>query len=237
MREYGSPIVETITKQPLPHLTQQTVYANPGILSIQDGFLTFKFIELMRHPRIDTTPINYSPARTSFWTLLYGRAHSIHFDNWPPPWSTTGSTLFGLSRAIFIFALLPSVLLLIGSLVEAALVLKSILKKDRALAQSTSFGLFVLVFVGYLLFDASFAMVYRDYTTMKAIFIYPALLSFPVLFLGITGKVETIQPAKWSRWIFAVIEAVVGVLALLYCADVLTLVAQLFQTYLKSHGR
>lgn len=235
-REYGSPMVETISRQPLPDFFKQTAYANPGILSIQDGFFTFKFLDLIQHPRIDTTPVNFAAARTSFWTLLYGRAHSIHFDNWPPPWSTTGDTLFTLTRAILILALPPSILLMIGALIEGFLVFKSIIRRDRSLAQNTSFGLFTLVFVGYILFDAVFALFYRDYTTMKAIFTYPALLSFPVLFLRSTARVDSIKPAKWGRWITILLEGVVGVLAVLYVLDVVSLIAQLFQTYLKSRG-
>ncbi len=107
VRDYGSPILLNIDRQPLPDFFVQTTAYRPGILSIQDGIFTFKFIDLLNHPRIEDGDI-YPPNRTSLWTQLYGQAYSVYFDNWPPSWFTTGDQGFALSRAIYILALLPT---------------------------------------------------------------------------------------------------------------------------------
>ncbi len=234
-KKSGLPFVNGIPRQPLPHLFEQTIAAKPGILSIEDGFFTFKFLELLKHPRIELGPQAYPPFRTSFWTMLYGMAHSIHFDNWPPTWSTSGNELFFLSRGIFVLALFPTALLLIGATVEIYLVLKSIIKRDLVLAGETYFGLFAIVFIGYVLLAIFHALLYRDFFVMKAIFVYPALLSFPVLFTRAGEKLYAFFSRQKHWWMLA-FEAVIDALLLLYTIDVATLIGQLVQIYLHSRA-
>ncbi len=66
-RDYGSPILTNIDKRPFPHFLERTYTDRPGIVSIQDGFFTFKFMDLLRHPRIENGN-DYPAHRTSLWT-------------------------------------------------------------------------------------------------------------------------------------------------------------------------
>jgi len=222
-RLYGSPLQLNITRQPLPHFFIQSSNPSfrPGILSIQDGLFTFKFIDLLRNPLIMNKD-DYSPNRTSLWTQLYGRAHSVHFDNWPTSWSADGDRAFNLARAIYILALLPTACLLIGAIMEIVLALQAILKRDAGLASNVHFGLTIITFAGFVLFLILYAVEYRDFSVFKPIFIYPAILTFPILFLR-AGE------AIWSRlagrllWIRAAAGAWIVALCILYSADIITL--------------
>lgn len=225
-REYGSPILLNIDRQPLPAFFKQTSAYRPGILSIQDGIFTFKFIDLIRYPRIDDST-SYTPIRTSLWTQLYGRANSVHFENWPESWSTTVEQGFTLSRAIYILALLPTALLLFGAAMEIYLAVKSLIKRDPELAAATHFGLTAITAIGFVLFIIIYALEYRDFSVMKAIFLYPAMFTFPLLFLraGEWLSAHMLERLGWLRTAFGIWMAALFVL---YSADILTMIALLF---------
>ena len=225
-REYGSPILLNINKQPLPQFFEQTSAGRPGILSIQDGIFTFKFIDLLDHPRIENG-IVYPASRTSLWTQLYGRANSVHFDNWPASWYTSGDQGFTLSRAIYILALLPTLLLLMGAAMETFLALKSIIKRDPGLAAATHFGLTALTFIGFMLFIILYALEYRDFSVMKAIFLYPAMITFPLLFVR-AGEMLNTHLAERFRWARAGFTIWTVALFILYSADIITMITLLY---------
>ena len=226
VREYGSPILLNIERQPLPHFFKQTTAYRPGILSIQDGIFTFKFIDLLRHPRIEGGDV-YPPNRTSLWTQIYGHAYSVHFDNWPESWSTSGEQGFALSRSIYVLALLPTLLLLIGAAMEIFLAMKSLIKRDPQLAEATHFGLTALTFTGFMLFIILYTMEYRDFSVMKAIFLYPAMLTFPLLFVR-AGEMFRAFLTKRAGWVRAGFGIWMVALFILYSADIVTMIALLY---------
>jgi hypothetical protein len=232
-RDYGAPMVLPIKPKALPRLWTETPICpieemhgcNPGLLSVRDGLLTFKFVEMIRHPRIEAGRQDFPPHRTSLWSLLYGRAHSLTYNNFPPSWSTTGLEGFALSRAILILALLPSVLLLVGAGMEA-LDLGRLLRRNAAGARARSYGLFALAFFGYLGFIVVYALQYRDYSFMKPIFLYPALISFPIFFVRAAGTLEAWLAGR-ARWAVAALEGAIGLLLLLYAVEIVALILQL----------
>jgi hypothetical protein len=226
VREYGSPILLNIDRQPLPDFFLQTSAYRPGILSIQDGFFTFKFIDLLVYPRNETGAV-YLPTRTSLWTLLYAQVNSVHFDNWPRSWSTSGEQGFALSRAIYILALLPALFLLVGGAMEIFLFLKSLIKRDPNLAAVTHFGLTAVTFIGFVLFIILYALEYRDFSVMKEIFLYPALITFPLLFMR-AGEWLSAPLAGRLRWVRTGFVIWMAALLVLYSADIVTMAALLY---------
>lgn len=216
---FGTPLMINIERQPVPSFNRSTYYANPGILSIKDGFLTFKFIQLMAHPRIEGSIEGYLQHRTSLWTQLYARAHSVSFDNWPPSWSTSGGDIFPLLRSIFLFALLPTGLVLLGTFLQIWSLMEAVWHRDLPAAAKLQFGLFPLAMFGCIGFVALYALLYRDFSVMKAIFLLPALPAYPLAFLA---AIENRPP--WFHRLVAVISLT---LAGLYCADIISLILRL----------
>jgi hypothetical protein len=225
-REYGSPILLNIDKQPWPHFFKQTSSLRPGIRSIQDGILTFKFSDLLRYPRIDHAN-SYSPNRTSLWAQIYGRANSVHFPNWPESWATIGDQGFALSRAIFLLALLPTLLLLAGFFTEIYLTIKSIIKRDQSTAEATYFGLTALACTGFVLFIILYSVEYRDFSVMKEIFLYPAMLPFALLFLR-AGEWMIARLGERQHWLKIGFGIWMAALFILYSADIASMVRLLF---------
>jgi hypothetical protein len=216
-----------INTLPLPPLVGVSKYNDRGgILSIQDGFFTFKFTSLLDHPRLEFDHDNYPPSRTSFWTILYANGNSASFNNYPPSWSTTGTQGFVLARGIFILALLPVLLFLAGGLLETIVFLRSILKRDSAGVKNTSYGFFILTFFGYISFVTLYALFYQTFQVIKAIFVFPALLTFPLLFL------QAAEPAyaflsKRVKWSVYILNTDMIALLILYIMDIVVLIARI----------
>jgi len=209
-QNHGIPVMVNINPAPRPALFEQTRTNKPGLRSIADGFFTFRLASLLETPYINydfDAPLLH---RTSFWTQLYGRAHSVNFDNWPPTWNSENPSGFPLRRAIFMLALVPTAFLLVGAALAAWQLFR---KNDQD-------SLFLLAFLGYLGFVVLYAFMYREYPVMKAVFTYPALIAFPVLFLAAAQKLP--------GWAIKTFTALSVVLFALYTADVLALTTRLY---------
>jgi hypothetical protein len=232
--EYGTPASINVPQPPFPNWINWTPgcdlgqpYCRPGILSIRSGFFTFMFDKLLKYPRVTHDIENYPQFRISFWSMMYGGAHSVHFFDYPPTWSTNGTQGFMLIRGILLLALIPTSLLILGVAMETFYVLKSIFKRDLSTAQMTGYGLFAISFIGYVLFVALYTMLYRDFAFMKAIFAFPALLAFPVLFLRAGEPLYEFLSRK-IRWSTYLLDAGIIALLILYVLDIGTLIAQIY---------
>lgn len=224
---YGKPVLVNIPRQILPNFVEPTFLGRPGIISIVDGFFTFKLDSLLAHPRIERC--NTCPKmafvsgelahRTSFWTQLFARAHSVNFDNHPPAWATRDESLFPLLRAIYLFALLPSSLIVLGSVQQLMGLTRSFLSNDLEMANRLLFGIYPIVFIGYIFFTMLYALLWRDFSVMKIVFIYPALPAFPFVFLTALED--------GSIWFIRLLFGTSLVLFCLYIADIASLIFRL----------
>ena len=230
-QKYGSPITNTRPAMPMPAFFKQIssykgYYFRPGIVSIQDGFLTFKFIDLLRYPLIGTETndiASYPPQRTSFWTLLYADSQSLHFQNWPRSWETSGLQGFDLSRGIFILGLLPAFIFIVGFFLEIFIFLRSFFSHD--LRNADDHGLWLAATCGYILFLLLFALLFRDFSFIKFVYILPGLPAFAWVFLR--GAEKVYGYLARSRWATVLVYGAIVALLALYVLDVTTLILQL----------
>ena len=233
-QKFGTPLLLNDERDPFPHFSGQYDPDAAGIWYIGD-FFTFKFLDLLEHPRIDLKTTVYLPHQTSFWTLLFGTAHSIHFANLPPSWSTKGGAIFGLLRFLYILALLPTALLLFGAVRELFHVSSRLIKREPALLQAGAYGLFLFLFFGYLAFQVFYSLQYRSVNVIKAIFVFPALLSFPVLFLSAARDLYASVARLDQRWVVYLVDSSFIALLALYVIDVAILILHLAGVYLQHH--
>jgi hypothetical protein len=223
---YGSPILLNIDRKPPPLFFKQTYVPFAGILSIQDGFLTFKLKDLLENPvtsMLDET--SDTSHRTSLWTRLYGSANSVHFENYPPTWRNLGQFPFFIYRGIYLLALLPLTAVLFGMFREIGVTIKSILTKDAILLEDVSYGLFALLSAGYILFIMLYAFQYRMCTVIKATFIYPGFFAYMLFYLRTLNTVFSSPRIK--NWHRTAITALTTALLVLYIVDVSILIVQL----------
>jgi hypothetical protein len=233
-QKYGKPVVLNIIKDPFPHFSGEYSADASGIWYIGDGFFTFKFVDLIKHPRLDPGTTVYLPHQTSFWSILFGRAHTIHFDNAPPAWSTTGETIFPLLRFLYILAIVPTMLLLIGFGRDFYKIIKGCITRNITIIRNVYFGLFVLIFVGYLSFQILFSLQYRSVTVIKAIFMFPALLTFPFFFMQTSKRLYQFLANRY-QWLSFVFDSIMVALLVCYVVDVAILIIDLAKVYAQKH--
>jgi hypothetical protein len=226
IQKYGFPLQMNVNIKSRPSFITPT--QKPcGMRSVLDAYFSFKFASLIQHPRIENSGVR--PAHcTSLWTVLYGQTFSIQYDNSLTTWSTTGNQGFDLSRAIYILALLPSLLFLFGVALEMVVVLKSIAKRNRELAATTNYGLNLAAFIGYILFLCVYLFLYINLPIMKVIFIFPALiLTFPLFFMR-AGEFIDAHLKNSFRWVRTVFAVWIVTLLILYAADIISMIQLLY---------
>jgi hypothetical protein len=175
-RRHGSPFVTNKVIEPPPHLFKETYILRPGTTSIAGTFFTFRLADLLKHPFVTNDfPIS-SPHRTSLWSQLYGRTHFVFFDQWPPMWYSVHPTILNLGRLAFLLALLPTVVLVLQLLRNTVGHVRALLERRGKRFSQRHDWIFDLVLWLNLVFIVYLNYLYRDFSWMKSIYIFPALL-------------------------------------------------------------
>lgn len=68
-----------------------------------------------------------------------------------------------------------------------------------------------------------FALAYRDFAVMKAVFIYPALICFPIFFISAVDYIKSRIKGN-SIWLNRVFITWMVILFGLYTADIVTMI-------------
>jgi hypothetical protein len=189
----GRLVAINVPADPLPSLVRETYVRRPGTTSVVDTYLTFRLVDLLRHPVLPPNGEGpYPRHRTSLWSQLHGRLSSIHFDQWPPAWQDARGVTLAVVRSSLILGLVPSVLLLAG-LVRGLGMAASVVARarDKLIGESLDTLLFTTTVLGFLLFIVVFTARYRDFASMKVEYLFPALLGAVFLFMSGTERVAT----------------------------------------------
>jgi hypothetical protein len=226
IQKYGFPLQMNVNIKSRPSFIKPT--QKPcGMRSVLDAYFTFKFASLIQHPRIENSGVR--PAHcTSLWTVLYGQAYSVQYDNSLTTWSTSGDQGFDLYRAIFILTLLPTLLFLFGVVLEIVVFLKSIFKRDIVLATTTYYGLNLAAFIGFILFLCIYLFLFINLPIMKVIFIFPALVfTYSLFFMRAVEFIDEKFKNRF-RWVRTIFTVWIVTLFILYAADIITMIQLLF---------
>jgi hypothetical protein len=224
-RRYGSPFVINREVPPFPNLIEKTYVRRPGLTSIADGLLTFHYLDLLLHPQNTQGRTEYPLHRTSMWSQLYGRAHSVHFDAWPRPWASSHPVVRTLTRLIFVLALLPTTVLAAGAARAVVRMSADLLGRRSDVEVDGGRLLLTIVVLGYVAFVIAYSIRYRDYAVMKTIFMLPGLLGLVMLFCDGCERLYG-WCDRHPRWRTAVNSAFMW-LAICYAADAAILVLRL----------
>lgn len=225
--KFGDPFIINQEKNPKPHFIKRTYVNRPGVTSIFDSYLTFRIFSLLKTPSIPLDNNKYPLHRTSLWAQLYGRAHFVHFAPWPPGWQTRSRLVQSIGRCIFLLALIPSLFMMVGAIKTIISVFRDIYIKFRyknKLKYNVKF-LFIIVFMAYIFFIIAYSIQYRDFSSMKVIFIFPGILAF--LYLLIDGMDFFYQRFSNRKKLIYCLDKLLISLLMLYCIDIFYLEIQL----------
>ncbi len=210
LRDAGTPFVTNWPKSPPAPLFHETASDTfrPGITSIVYGLLTFRFTDLLRHPYNTHGRQLFNANRTSLWTELYAHTFFLHFDTYPPSWMSIAPAVQALGRVQLVLGLVPAVLLMLGlgGLIDRGWMWARHSAEGRF---DPAAGLLTLTAFGYLAFLAVYAVELRDYSTMKAIFVFPAITAFTFV---AAREYDTIvsgggRVAALTRWVSVPVSA------------------------------
>jgi hypothetical protein len=221
-KEQGSPFITNIPADPLPSLFARSESGRPGVVSFPESYLSFPFLNLLQTPVIMSQGADIAPAhRVSIWAQLYGGANFAHFYEWPSSWQSYWSLTLDLGRCILILALFPTIASALWFTIFWIKKLLDLLFKGRF---EEEYWIYILVLMGYLVFVCLYAWEYREFTTMKVVFIFPALIS--IVFF-ISGGLEACFYHLQSGVIHFLMQMGLGILVILYIIDISYLILQL----------
>lgn len=177
-----------------PNWFKTTEVQNPGLRSIADGLCTFRFYNLLQRPHNIDGAI-FPAHRTSLWSQLYGNFWFAHFAQKPSSHEDLSPETLNTGRIIFILALFPTFLFLVGFWNSLATALKKMV--TRAEFYSIHFeGALILLTLTSLFFIIKHVLQYRDYTHMNI----NLLLPFCAGFLYFLGKKWDVMLDGYGKW-------------------------------------
>ena len=206
-RIYGDPFILNMPKNPVPDWWEDSEFGRPGARSIVGALGTFHFVDLMRRPMI-ARPAKWPDAevelhRTSLWTQLFARTHFAHYHNYPETWITSGPGIEWLGRLSYLFGLPCSLLLAAGMFWQGW---RAAWLRDPKYAPAMIAAWMQIAFV------MQFCLVYRDFASMKVIYILPALA-------GYVWALASAADALWTRGWHRSLTVSAVALAGLYAVD------------------
>ena len=169
-------------KSPAPHFSKKTYVDRPGVISIIHSYGTFPIIDLIKHPYINNDP-PYAKNRTSVWAQVYGRSFSVRFDQWPLSWMDTSKKTIITTRILLLLGIIPTILFLLGA-VESIYHLCSGFVKRKMSSKWLDDLLMLLILASMITMLLKLTFEHRDFCTMKAIYIWPGLISI-AYFMGV----------------------------------------------------
>lgn len=226
---YGTPFVLNKPKSALPHFFERTSEGDKtGITSIFDAFFTFRFFDLLDNPALnrETEPAKYSLNRMSVWTQLFARNHFIQFEGHPKQWFVKlANPIYALGKTIFVFALVPTTLFIFGLFLTTRDAIRDLWKERLSYFTKNIDWIFIFFSWMFIAFIIKFTLDYRDFTTMKPIYIFPALLAFVYIFsIGFESLYEKTKKSTLLQYGFLTSLAV---LLFLYTIDIAYLIKKL----------
>jgi hypothetical protein len=221
----GNPFAINGERAPLPHLVERTYVYRPGATSIVDTYFTFRLADMLRHPAVPNDPVVYPLHRTSLWSQLYGRGHVAHFAQHPPSWRNTSLLSATVTRLILLLGLLPTTFLLAGMVRAVGGPMGARWRRIVPLRMDLGDELLALAAWGFVAFIVVYSMLYRDFSTMKAEFLFPALLAYVFFFADeverAAGRYMQSSPLRRiAGWAYVALLS-------LYVADTVILAVQL----------
>lgn len=184
-QNHGSPFSINASPDPFPPLFKKDTTWRPGTLSVVDSLVTFKFMSMLRQPYVlNTFDTPYAPHRTSLWSMQYGQFISTHFEQWPKSWQNITPLMQWTTRILLVLGLPIPALGSYGLWTTIKNTIKIIRKKGFVMTFfSTHEWMYLVVTALFYLSLIRFVLIYREFTSMKFIYITPITL-FLMYYVG-----------------------------------------------------
>jgi hypothetical protein len=144
----------------------------------------------------------------------------MHFDQWPQSWQSTVPLIVNIGRVLIILGIVPLILFCGGLAKNALQFFRQLLKKNVAWFAAPGNYIYLLTAGAFLLSSVYYTYSYRDFSSMKSIYIFPGFIAFVKMFTDGYAWLK-------SKRILQVVHVVLLVMVIFSIADVLFLIYQL----------
>ncbi len=217
----GTPFAWNTPKVEAPAFVKKSEVRRPGIRSVVDGYATFRIVDLLHEPVIRGR--GYAEHRTSLWSQVYARSQFSRFDGWPPSWRSKDPRVLNLGRAALLLGLIPLLILLRGMIVDVADLARGMHNRGARYLADTNRWVITAMAGGMLFLVAKFSYDLRDFSAMKAIYIYPGMGCFMLVFARSMRDVVNAMAERYRPLLYVCLALLIAV----YSADVWILAADL----------
>lgn len=219
-KKTGTPFATGIGPSATPK-ENNTFRYRPGITSVASGYLTFRYLDLIQQPYITNDVDVYPLHRTSLWSQLYGRTFFMHFDQHPPSWQSKNNTLLMVGRVLLALAIVPVFIFILGFITLTVQFLRGIFTNAKQYVQMNNDWAHLVFIIGYVLFIVKYSHDYPDFSTMKSVFLFPAIPAFV--------KIITLGFAEIkNRYLLQTVIIITFILVVLSVFDISFLIGQLY---------
>jgi len=208
-QENGNPFITNWKADNPPNFFKfDSSKARLGITTVSQSFFTFRIFDLVINPAIENgyknTPIN----RTSFFTMLYAQYSNVFYEQYPHGWRNKDPlpTLFAQINYI---VQLPLLLVFIFGVIQFV---KDLLKRKQV---DYYFCLFLL-FCIFMFFLIYYAYIFRDFSFIKVIFIFPILASIIHIFFRGIMAIKNKKYLMYSTVLLLSISSILYLINLYY---------------------
>lgn len=220
-KKYNSLTTSAWGNDPPPLFFENTYIARPGVSNMFEGFFTFRYFDMVRHPYITNGSEDYPLHRTSLWSQLYGRTVFLHFDQWPPLWQTENISIINVGRILILLGLVPLALFLAGVFHGIYDSIKSFLNHGKTYLLASNDYLYLIITVAFLLCSLKYSYNIRDFSAMKSIYLFPGFICYIKHFLDGYSSIR-------SKMFTGLSEIVLLAMIFLSIFDILFLIYQHF---------
>lgn len=173
--------INQFKQNPPNWLEEDTIYnGRKGVTTITNSFFRMHFLSLVDTPYNLNESKQYPMHRTSFWGQLYGQFSNYTFERYPASWQSLNNDNFNFTRINY-FIHLPLFLLFIWAIMVG--IGKSFKHPFKPIT------IHILLLLAFVFFVMRYTYIYRDFSNMKVIFIFPALYSIIYLFQSHLQKI------------------------------------------------
>ncbi len=219
----GDPLAINIPKSPPPHFIKRTYLDKKnGMISVVDSFFKFRIINLIQYPFMSKANQVRAKtlAKTSLWTQIYARFNFIQYESHPMFWKNKSDNARVIAEVSYLTALLPLAIFFYGFLVNAQNLFLGLKKYGLNFILTNSEWIFFFFAILFLVAIMKFSADYRTVSSMKSIYILPAILSFiKILADGLLGLNNKLKNLKYKKIYFGIIYFIFSVLMISYIAD------------------
>ncbi len=219
-KKYGSLSLSTWNKDTVPYFFVKTPIDRPGLRSVFDCFFTFRICDMIITPFVSNDNGKYSEHRTSLWSQLYGRTAFMHYDQWPPGWASQTDLMTTVGRLVLVFGLVPLYIFILGISFNIKRLLGAITQSDRNFFQQPANYAYLVITLAMFASSMYYTYNYRDFSSMKSIYIFPGLIAFIKMFC------DGVALIKRPKTLLTV-QIAVACVVILNLIDIFNLVVQL----------